>query len=298
LSIAVLGESGVAHAEETDAIQRYEHGVKLYQSGAFEAALVEFQAAYETSKNVRLLFNIGVAANEAREHAVALAAFRKYLSDGGGSIPEEKRSAARTFIEQLELVVRDVSIASNAPDGSEVSVDQRVVGKTPLGPILLKIGRHRVLVTNGDRTGSESMELPSGKGVFSLRVDLPRAGPTTQPLASATADRREPTAVDRPGLPYWAYGLTGVLTAGAIVTGTLAVGAKNDAYLAGATYGVDPSRVGELDSRATGFAVTSDVLLGLTVVSAALATYLTISRLSAPQRAASRPLLTGLGGSF
>ena len=40
-ALAFLGESGVAHAEDAEAVQRYEHGVKLYQSGAFEAALVE-----------------------------------------------------------------------------------------------------------------------------------------------------------------------------------------------------------------------------------------------------------------
>jgi hypothetical protein len=284
-------------ADDGEAIRHYERGLSLYQSGAYDAALVEFQTSYQLSKNAKLLFNIGVAANEAREHAVALGAFRKYLEEGGASISEEKQTAARGYIEQLELIVRDVSVATNAPAGAEVLVDDKVVGTSPLGPTLMKIGRHRIVVTAGARTASQAVDVASGKGMLTVRVDLP-------PIeASASLTQREPQKDKapedtRPGLPYWSYGLAGALAAGTIVTGALAVGAKNEAYREGATFGSDPARVDSLDSRATAFGVTSDVLLGLTVASAALATYLTISRLSSSKAATTTDAFIPFGGTF
>lgn len=67
---------------QADSVARahYETGVRKYNLGRFEEAAEEFQAAYESSGDPALLYNIAQAYRQARNYSKALFFYKTYLS--------------------------------------------------------------------------------------------------------------------------------------------------------------------------------------------------------------------------
>src|SRR5262249_44702625 len=81
---------------------------------------------------------------------------------------------------------------------------------------------------------------------------------------------------DGPSFPWPFWGLTVLLGGAAAVTGTLAVGKRNDFEEKQATFGVAKSTLEDQRSQAQTMGIVTDILLGTTVLSTGLSTYLTI----------------------
>src|SRR5512147_2127853 len=92
-------EGGTAVEE---ASQRFQRGVKLYRDRSFDAALVEFNRAYELAPDYRVLYNIGQVQVERGDAVAAVKAFRQYLKDGGDSIAATRSADLQTEITRLE----------------------------------------------------------------------------------------------------------------------------------------------------------------------------------------------------
>lgn len=99
----VLGfasQRAVAEDAATRAAKRhYQKGDRLFALGKFEAALVEFEAAYQAKPVPKLLFNIAQAHRNLDHYDQAIFSYRKYLRE----IPDaDNRDAVEKLIDDLE----------------------------------------------------------------------------------------------------------------------------------------------------------------------------------------------------
>ena len=118
-------------AQLAEAKQRYEKGVKLYEEeGSVQAALVEFERAYELAPNYKVLYNIGQGARTLRDYALALRAFEAYLDGGKDKIPKPRTAEVQRDIAQLRTYVATLIIQVDADD-AQVSLDNVVIGLSP-----------------------------------------------------------------------------------------------------------------------------------------------------------------------
>ena len=124
----------------------YDIGKILFRDGGYQAALVKFQAAYDASKDARLLYNIAACERNMNHYARALLSMRAYVRGGGPRTEEEKRDAEAT-IAQLEPLTGVIAIETTEP-GANVVLDGELIGQTPLSEITrVDFGKHTVSVT-------------------------------------------------------------------------------------------------------------------------------------------------------
>jgi hypothetical protein len=96
----------------------------------------------------------------------------------------------------------------------------------------------------------------------------------------------------------WAlWGGAGALAVATGVTGALALAAKSDLSTQLDTFPGNADQIEQARSRAKGFGVASDVLLGVTAVTAGLALYVTLTRPSRGPSAGSAELGFGAAGA-
>jgi hypothetical protein len=271
--------SRVATADESkEAIEHFERGVALYKASSFEAALVEFDEVYRLSGNYRLLFNIGLCRMETKDDVGAIEAFKRYLLEGGDQIDKAKREEVNEQLQKLQMSVTRISLNTNATAGAEVFVDDQKVATLPLsGPLVVKVGKRRVSVSQGGRTATKTLVVTGGENapielILTGTATTASTNGSTPVSSTATSD---PSASGR-GFPWVPWVITGALGGGAVVTGILAIGARNEATKAQATFGARTSDIEPKQNRANTFGIVTDVLLGATLVSAGVATYLTL----------------------
>src|SRR5262245_57032431 len=63
---------------QDEAKLHYDRGIQLYNEGAYELALIEFQRAYQLFPNYKILFNIGQVSAQLGNYAGATQALRKF----------------------------------------------------------------------------------------------------------------------------------------------------------------------------------------------------------------------------
>lgn len=129
------------HAE---ARERFSRAVELYDEGRYEAALVEFQRAYDLAPAAPVLFNIAQV-HAAMGHAVAaVAAYERYLAEGGEAISAARRADVEAALRTQRARIARLTIAVSAP-GATIAIDDVEVGISPLpSAIEVDSGEHVV----------------------------------------------------------------------------------------------------------------------------------------------------------
>jgi hypothetical protein len=274
---ALVFTSTAAHAQNDEAFQRYQRGVELYNDGAYDAALLEFERAYKISPTYKLLYNIAQVNRQLNDYAKALDAYDRYLRDGGAEIPPARKAEVRAEMARISARVARVELVSNGK--GEISVDDAVVGTFPLSePILVNVGKRRFSIKDQSKgVQTKVVDVVAGE---TIKVDL------TFVDAAAATGPATPPPVDKPSFPIIPWVLTGALGAGTTVTGIIALNKNNDANglrntAPASAYGPDTSpslgsQISSARDSAKTFGLVTDVLLGCTVVSAGVASYLTI----------------------
>lgn len=129
-------------AAKTEARERFDRGVKLFEKGDNAAALAEFKRANELVPNPLVLYNMGLvyaAMNRPVESVDALGAF---LAQSPPSQRGPRRHAQQTVDEQSARIAR-LSIRTQVP--ATIDVDGIEVGRTPLSDaIRVSSGAHVV----------------------------------------------------------------------------------------------------------------------------------------------------------
>src|SRR5688572_30827232 len=95
LFLLILSSNAFADAE-SDAAERYDRGVKLYDAAKgdvrmYAAALAEFEAAYAAMPAFQVLFNIAITQKKLGRFGAALQTFERYLKEGGTEVPAARR---------------------------------------------------------------------------------------------------------------------------------------------------------------------------------------------------------------
>lgn len=237
----------VSVADEQEAKQHYNNASELYKRGEYTAALAELLRTRELLKSYEVLYNIGQVRTLLNDPVGALRAYRQYLEEGGNGVSAAQREEIQKEIRGLEARVSTLHVESDQA-GAEIYVDGNLSGATPLSePLLLTAGTHTIEVrlpsgasqtrqltlvgarpdrvafnfgaatkpSDPARVGPGGLRDPSNQGGLQLNSsDTPRSDHARSWLDGDTAQ-------------WVAWTGTGVLAAGAVVTGIIALSASS-----------------------------------------------------------------------
>ncbi|TMQ09353.1 MAG: tetratricopeptide repeat protein [Deltaproteobacteria bacterium] len=296
-SLALLsGPISMARADApapiSEAGKHFQRGVQLYGEADYHAALVEFRRAYELAPNPTVLYNIGQTYYQLQNYAAALVALQRYLNEAGASALH-RREIEQT-IDTLQTRVGKIAL-SGGPPGLDITVDDELIGKTPLDePILVSIGRRKVTA------------LRAGRPVDNRVVEV-AAGDTVRLVLSVGDD--VPPPLSAPGTAPPKPSGRSAITTGWIITGSLgavALGTGVAAYLESrslknARDSVPASR-SDLDSKSTlvkGLSLAADISGVLALVAGGITLKYSLSQSSTSEtHVAISPTGVHIAGSF
>jgi hypothetical protein len=260
-------------AQLREAGDRHELAFKLYDEGAYEAALSELKRAYELAPTFRILYNLGVMSLAVHDHAGATEYFERYLIEGGEAIPNDVRAQIGEKLTELARLVARVSIHVNVA-GAEVSVDDRVVGVAPLAGVLrLNAGSRRLSAhAHGWLPDSTVVSLAGGDD---RRVTLTLTDPRSRVVSPAEM-------VSARTFPWAGFAATALLTAGSVASGVEALAAQRDFERKRRVLGISSSELREADSRAFRWSVAADALGVAALAAGGYSLYLTLAAPDAP----------------
>jgi PEGA domain-containing protein len=188
---------GPSQVRTRDASSHFDRGATFYSEGDYAAALVEFKRAYEASPTWQVLLNIGQSYFQLRDYANALVTLQRFASEGGERIGKEDRATLDAELPDLADRVATVTVTSNL-DGATISVDDLVVGPTPLrDPVLISAGSRRITASYEGRAPVQQRIGVGGRDALAVRLDFPPLV-TSPPAAirgeSPMVDRRSPSS--------------------------------------------------------------------------------------------------------
>jgi hypothetical protein len=150
---------------------RVARGEALFERGDYDAALTEFQAAYDEigdhPNRYLILYNIGQCHERKFRYDLALRFYQRYLEEGGASAEgRETVEAALRDLDSLLATVRfDVRVRS------EVWIGERQVGNAP-GAVRIPAGMHVVeLRADGYLPARREVQVPAG-GEITVSLEL------------------------------------------------------------------------------------------------------------------------------
>jgi hypothetical protein len=264
-------------AQKAEARARYDRGLKLYDQGAFEAALVEMRRAYELAPAFKILYNLGLIHRQLNDHAASLDAFNQYLAEGGKKIDAKRHAEIEHHIADLKPLVATLTITVDV-EGAEITIDDAVVGTSPLAaPISVNAGKRKISAKVAGKPPATRVITVAGSDAVNVKLELSEAAQKTPPI-DTTAAKPQPTKpkeTSRP-VPWVAWGVTGVFVVGAVTTGILAMTSASALDDKRSTPNVSKDDLDSAASRTKTFALVTDILIVGTIAAAGVATYLTI----------------------
>jgi hypothetical protein len=144
----------------------------LYEDGDYPGALTKLQAAYDASKDPRLLWNMAACEKALRHYVSVLELLERYASEGAQLITEEERQATAELVATVQAFVNELALRVQ-PDGATVLVDGVVLGTTPLTrPLRLDMGKRQLRIAKDGFVAHEAeIDLAGGKSA-ALEVTL------------------------------------------------------------------------------------------------------------------------------
>lgn len=269
------------------ASQRFQRGVNLYRERSFEAALAEFNRAYELAPNFRVLFNIGQVHVERGNFVAGIKAFRQYLNDGGTAIDSARVTEVQTEISRLEGRIANISVTSNVA-GAELLVDGEPVGKLPQAHVPVNAGLRRIsLRKDGYEADDVRVMLATGEEkAFEIKLQKRSSSSATTAAMGANSSSMtgQSQSADAPkesgglGAGFW-VSLTATVIAGGATTafGILTHNASNDYDAALNHYPGSQSRIDDARRGLKRNALLTDVCGAVTFVGFASTLYFALT---------------------
>lgn len=261
--------------ESTDPVERarvhYERGIQLFNEENYDAALFEFERAYELAPSYKILYNMGRIQRQQNNYAAAMRSYARYLREGGAGVPAERRTEVEAEMAVLKPRVASVKVTVNV-DGADVyaddipvctaTIESACVGKSPLqAPIIVNGGRHKITATKPGYAPATSLVSVVGSDSIDVKLELVN-------YAQAAAPPRR--------VPWGGWIATGVLAVGAGVFGYLTLTNSSKLEDARAQPNADPDSLDSRSSRTTAFGLVADGLAVSAVVVGAISLYYTI----------------------
>ncbi len=257
-----------------DAGQHFQRGVALYNETDYRAALIEFRRAYQIAPNAAVLYNIGETYYQLQNYAAALTTLERYLTESG-ELATHRQEVEQT-IETLRARVGKLAITTNVAD-CEITVDDELVGRTPLRePLLVSIGHRKVTaIREGQPAETRFVDVAAGDTVVLSLVmaPAPPSGPAPAP-SPPSALAGEP---GHPGLIRAGWITTGLLGAGAAVVRVFAFRASRDLKDARDSYPVSRATLNSKSSSVKTLSLAADIVAAAAIVTAGITLTLQLS---------------------
>jgi hypothetical protein len=320
IAVLVCLNGGVARAADDadrEARERYESAVKLYEEGAYDAALVELNRASELRPSFKIYYNIGQVRFAMHDYAAAIDAYRHYLDQGGDKIPPTRREQVEKELTALNQRVAKLTIETDV-SGAEVFIDDVSAGFTPLhAPVIVNSGIRRIsarhpdylpqsrklsiaggvqdtikfALTNrnaatADPGGAAAIAAGGGSARTSTAPPNGSVAPATNPTDRGLSANPEQRTAPTHAIPWAAWAVTGAFAAGATVTGVLALSANSKLEDDRGQLDVSSSDVDSQAHKVRTLATVTDCLIAAAVVSGGVSLWLTLRNPSEPEAAA------------
>jgi hypothetical protein len=257
-----------------EAGERFQRGVKFHKDAEYRAALIEFKRAYDLAPNYLVLYNLGQTSRELQDHASALRYFERYLAEGDKEIAAKRRHDVEQWVEELRPKVARVTLGT-APEGAEITVDDVVVGVTPLSePLVLNAGRRKINATLGGHTVQRFVDIAGSEEVKVALELTPLTAPVppekaTPPPRTAPPPALPPRREGTSALPWVGVAATGALAVGFSVLGVTTLSAQSD-FEDELSRRTTSRALDDARSKARTLTLATDIVGGAAVLSAAL----------------------------
>ncbi len=143
LTLTTSAASAQGQSDEERARQHFAAGRSHFEEGSYEAAITEFQQAYDLSQRPGLLYNLALAHERLARYAEAAALIRRYLAEDPDA---QNRSSLERRAENLE------QRAAAGQEGDDVPRDPEGSGHPapmPIGTIVSFSGAGAGLILYG-----------------------------------------------------------------------------------------------------------------------------------------------------
>jgi hypothetical protein len=197
---------------QAEAAERFDRGVAYYAQGDFGAALAEFLRAYELTSHWAVLYNLGQVSQALHRNADATRYFEEYLAGGGAQIGAERRTEVEQKLGELRSVLAVLRVTVDA-DGSEILVDDEIVGSSPLADAIYVDPGPHVVVARHPGYGSVRREVTLAseeEEAVALVLITP-----TGPIGPTTPPEEEEYSI---ASQWWFWTILGAVVAGGAVT--------------------------------------------------------------------------------
>lgn len=156
--------------QKAEAAQRFERGLKLFDSNDNAGALAEFKRTYEIMPNPVVLYNIGLVYAAMRRPVDAVDALEPAVNSGALA-PAQLERAQQTLLDQKARVGR--LMVTTTPEGARIELDSIAIAKTPLeSPLRISEGSHIVSVVAEGFAPARKEVIIAGNSDATLHLDL------------------------------------------------------------------------------------------------------------------------------
>lgn len=260
---AVAVHASPAHADDPrQASKHFQRGVALYGEADYRAALVEFRRAYALAPNPAVLYNVGETQYQLQDYAAALTTFEHFLAETAPG--DGHRTEVESDLEVLRARVGHVNVTT-VPPGADVTIDDQPAGKTPIDrPLLVSIGHRKVVATMTGRPSVTRYVDVAADDNLSVTLQLP--DPVDPPAAPAHSDYSShsvdmaPPSHGGSTLRVLGWTTTGILAAGAVSFGILALRESHDLEAERSTFPASAQALNHDASLTTTYSIVADSL--------------------------------------
>jgi hypothetical protein len=154
----------------TEARNRFDRGLRLYDDGDVPAALAEFKRAYELLPRPQVLYNMAQSYAALGDPVQATAALDTLLADK--STPADTRERASRLLREQAPRVAEVNVIASV-NGAHIEVDNLESGVTPLNrPLRVASGNHVIGLFAPGYAPSRTAVTVAGGTRSDVRFDL------------------------------------------------------------------------------------------------------------------------------
>jgi hypothetical protein len=276
------GPDGAKPADSADPVERarvhYERGLQLFNEENYDAALFEFERAYELAPSYKILYNMGRIQRQQHNYAAAMRSYSRYLREGGAGVPADRKTEVENEISVLKPRVALLTVKVNV-DGADVyaddipvctaTIESACVGKSPLqSPIIVNGGRHKVTATKKGYAPATALVSVVGSDAVDVNLELVSYD---RPVAPPTNPFVIPTIIG--------WSVTGIAVIAGSVTGVLANNARDDQRDAVNRFGVTRDELDASRQKTIDLGNVTDGLFIGAGVAAVVSGYLTFRAL-------------------
>ena len=287
-----------AVTESGDPVERarlhYERGLQLFNEENYDAALFEFERAYELAPTYKILYNMGRIQRQQHNYAAAMRSYARYLREGGTGVPADRRTEVEGELEVLKPRVALLTVKVNV-DGADVysddtpvctaTIETSCVGKSPLqSPIIVNGGRHKITATKKGYAPAAALVSVVGSDVADVKLDLVSYD---RPAAPPTNPYMLPTIIG--------WSVTGLAVIAGSVTGVLASKARSDERDTVNRFGSTRADLDSARHKTVGLANATDGIFIGAGVAALVSGYFTVRALRWNGRSTETNVQVGLG---